>query len=48
MMAKLAGAYTVEINIETSELSHKIDEIILGKSGHILSQLLALIKNLRT
>lgn len=36
MIAKRAGAYVVEINIERTELSYDADEVILGKSGEIL------------
>ncbi len=38
-IAKRAGAYTVEINIERTELSPFADEVLLGKSGEILLQL---------
>jgi NAD-dependent deacetylase len=40
LMAKLAGAYVVEINIEPTDLSQKADEVLLGKSGEILPKLL--------
>ncbi len=39
MIAKRAGAYVVEINIERTELSYGADEVILGKSGEILPKL---------
>ena len=38
-IAKKAGAYIVEINIEPTDLSPKADEVLLGKSGNILPQL---------
>lgn len=38
-IAKRAGAYVVEINIETTELSPIADEVILGKAGEILPQI---------
>jgi len=40
MIAKRAGAYMVEINLERTELSHQADEVLLGKSGEILPKLL--------
>lgn len=39
-MAKNTGAFVVEINIEKTELSSIADEVLLGKSGEILPQLL--------
>jgi NAD-dependent deacetylase len=45
-MAKLAGAYVVEINIEPTELSQKVDEVILGKCGEILRKLIAILQDL--
>jgi len=44
MVAKKAGAYLVEINVEPTDLSPKADEVILGKSGKILPQLVEAIK----
>jgi NAD-dependent deacetylase len=38
-IAKRAGAYTVEINIERTDLSPFADEVLLGRSGEILPQL---------
>lgn len=40
MIAKKSGSFTVEINIEPTDLSSRADEIILGKSGEILPRLL--------
>ena len=40
MIAKRAGAYVVEINLERTELSYSADELLLGKSGEILPLLL--------
>lgn len=45
LIAKRSGSYVVEINIEPTELSHYTDEIILGKSGEILPQLVQAVKN---
>lgn len=40
IIAKRAGAYVVEINLERTELSHQADEVLLGKSGEILPKLI--------
>lgn len=40
LIAKKAGAYLVEVNIEPTELSDKVDELLLGKSGEILPKLI--------
>ncbi|MBI1805241.1 MAG: NAD-dependent deacylase [Ignavibacteriae bacterium] len=40
IIAKRAGAYLVEINIEQTEISRRADEVLLGQSGEILPQLL--------
>jgi len=39
-IAKRAGAYVVEVNIERTELSYDADEVLIGKSGEILPKLL--------
>ncbi|MBI4809938.1 MAG: NAD-dependent deacylase [Ignavibacteriales bacterium] len=39
MVAKHAGAYIVEINLERTDLSSTADEVLLGKSGEILPRL---------
>jgi NAD-dependent deacetylase len=36
LIAKRAGAYVVEINVEPTDLSPNADEVITGKSGEIL------------
>jgi len=43
--AKHAGAYVVEINIEPTELSHQMDEVLLGKSGDLLPRLVDVLKH---
>lgn len=43
--AKKTGAYTVEINKETTVISHLLDESILGNAGQILPQLIKTIKS---
>ena len=40
VMAKRAGAYLVEINLEPTEISDRADEVLLGKSGVILPQII--------
>jgi NAD-dependent deacetylase len=39
-MAKEAGAYLVEINIERTEMSPMADEVLIGTSGELLPRLL--------
>ena len=41
IIARRAGAYVVEINTEQTELSSRVDESLMGKSGEILPLLLA-------
>jgi len=36
LMAKRAGAYLVEVNLEPTELSNLSDELLLGKAGEIM------------
>jgi len=40
VIAKRAGAYVVEINIERTEFSSEADEVLLGPSASILPQIL--------
>ena len=44
--AKNAGAYTVEINMEPTVISHLLHESILGKAGQALPYLMKKIKTL--
>jgi NAD-dependent deacetylase len=44
LIAKRNGAYVVEINICPTEISHLVDESLLGKSGEVLP---SLVKSLR-
>ena len=39
LIAKRSGAYVVEVNIEPTEISHVIDESLIGKAGKIMPQL---------
>ena len=41
VVAKRAGAYVVEVNIEKTELSEVADEVLIGRSGEILPALLS-------
>ncbi len=43
-IAKRSGAYTVEINIERTDLSWFMDEVIIGKSGEVLPELVKKLK----
>jgi NAD-dependent deacetylase len=47
VIAKRAGAYVAEININPTALSHDIDEVISGKSGEVLDLLLKKLKDLK-
>jgi len=47
LSGRRAGAYLVEINIEPTELSHQADEVVLGKAGSVLPELLACIRTPR-
>lgn len=46
IIAKQFGAYVVEINIEPTELTSKVDYSIMGKSGVILPEVLKYVKDL--
>ncbi len=43
--ARRAGAYVVEVNIEPTDLSDRMDEVLLGKSGEILPRLVDVLKH---
>lgn len=47
VIAKRAGAYVVEVNIKPTAISGELDEILTGKSGEILEELLKRIKEIR-
>ncbi|RPI02648.1 MAG: NAD-dependent deacylase [Ignavibacteriae bacterium] len=40
LTAQAHGAYVVEINMERTEISHRLQETLLGKAGEILPELL--------
>ena len=44
LIAKRSGAFVVEVNVEPTEISHLVDEILLGKSGEILPSLVKFLK----
>jgi NAD-dependent deacetylase len=44
-IARRAGAYLVEVNIERTDLSPMADEVLLGKSGEILPALLSYVEH---
>ena len=44
LLAKRNGAYLVEINVERTEISFISDEILLGKAGEVLPQLVELLE----
>ncbi len=44
VIAKRAGAYSVEINLNRTAISYELDETLTGKSGQILSELVNKIK----
>ncbi len=47
IIAKRAGAYVIEINTKPTAISIELDEILTGKSGEILDELLFKIKKIR-
>lgn len=44
LVAKRGGAFVVEVNISPTEISHLVDESLLGKSGEILPSLVKFLK----
>jgi NAD-dependent deacetylase len=44
LIAKRSGAFVVEVNLETTEITHLVDETLLGKSGEILPSLVKFLK----
>jgi NAD-dependent deacetylase len=45
LTARSHGAYVVEINTERTEISHSINETLIGKAGEILPQLVKVIED---
>jgi NAD-dependent deacetylase len=48
LKARDCGAYVVEINLERTEISHLVDESLIGKAGEILPQLAEIMKTSRS
>jgi NAD-dependent deacetylase len=44
LIAKRSGAYVVEANIEPTEISHLVDESLIGKAGEIMPFLVRFFK----
>lgn len=44
VIAGRAGAYTVEINVKPTAISKQMDEVLIGKSGEILFELVSGLK----
>lgn len=44
LLAKEWGAYVAEVNIEASAIADHVDEVVLGKAGEVLPQLVASVK----
>ncbi|MBI3006431.1 MAG: NAD-dependent deacylase [Ignavibacteriales bacterium] len=47
LIAKEAGSYVVEINVERTDLSSRFDETVLGKAGDILPSLIREFRSLK-
>ena len=45
LLAKENDAYLVEINIERTNISNIMDEVLLGPAGEILPEIIRKIKN---
>ncbi len=45
--ARNHGAYVVEINTERTEISHNVNETLLGKAGEVLPQLVKVLEETR-
>jgi NAD-dependent deacetylase len=47
LTARKHGAYVVEINMERTEISHSVNETLLGKAGEILPQLVKMKEEIK-
>jgi len=47
MTAKNQGAYIVEVNTEPTEISHIVNETLIGKAGEVLPYLAAILEETR-
>lgn len=48
LMAKDAGAYVAEINVERSAIADSLDEVVLGRSGDVLPRLVEAVREERS
>jgi len=47
LTARNHGAYVVEVNTEPTEISHTVNETLLGKAGEVLPQLVTIMEEMR-
>ena len=47
LMAGKSGAYVVEVNTKPTAISSEVDEVLLGKSGEVLSKLVDVVKQIK-
>lgn len=47
LVAREAGAYVAEVNVEPSALAHEMDEVVVGAAGEVLPALLEAVRALR-
>jgi NAD-dependent deacetylase len=47
LIARKNGAYVVEINMERTEISHMVNETLLGKAGDIIPQLVMIREEMK-
>lgn len=47
LVAKEAGAYVAEVNVERSAIAHELDEVVLGRSGEVLPALVEAVRRRR-
>lgn len=47
LTARSQGAYVVEINTERTEISHNVNETLLGRAGEIMPQLVSIVEKER-
>jgi NAD-dependent deacetylase len=47
LAARSHGAYVVEINTEPTEISHEVNETLLGKAGEIMPELAGIVEELK-
>ena len=47
LLAKEYGAYVAEVNIEASAIAGYVDEVVLGKAGEVLPELVEAVQEKR-